>query len=70
MYEGTASKVKEVFASYDVATRTNCVGKRGLVMGKLYRRNGDWKFAAIGDAYEDKSIVYTISRVMKDYNIQ
>ena len=68
MYEGTASRVKEVFASYDVATKTNCIGKRGLVMGKLYRRNGDWKFAAIGDAYEDKSIIHTISRVMKDYN--
>lgn len=68
MYEGTASRVKEVFASYDVATKTNCIGKRGLVMGKLYRRNGDWKFAAIGDAYEDKSIVHTILRVMKDYN--
>ena len=55
-------------ASYDVATKENCAGKRALIMGKLYRRNGEWKFAAIGDAYEDKSIVYTIARVMKDYN--
>ncbi len=68
MYEGTPSKVREVFAQYDVATKTECVGKRALVMGKLYRRNGEWKFAAIGDAYEDKSIVYTIARVMKDYS--
>lgn len=68
MYEGTASKVREVFASYDVATKSNCVGMRALVMGKLYRRNGDWKFAAIGDAFEDKSIVHTIVRVMKDYS--
>ena len=42
MYEGTASKVREVFASYDVATKSNCVGMRALVMGKLYRRNGEW----------------------------
>jgi tellurium resistance protein TerZ len=68
MYEGTPTKVKEVFAQYDVATRTDCVGKRGLVMGKLYRRNGEWKFAAIGDAFEDRSIVHTIARVMKDYS--
>ena len=68
MYEGTASKVREVFASYDVATKSNCVGMRALVMGKLYRRNGEWKFAAIGDAFEDKSIVHTIVRVMKDYS--
>lgn len=68
MYEGTASKVREVFASYDVATKSNFVGMRALVMGKLYRRNGEWKFAAIGDAFEDKSIVHTIVRVMKDYS--
>ena len=68
MYEGTASKVKEVFAQYDVATRTDCVGKRALVMGKLYRHNGEWKFAAIGDAFEDRSIVHTIARVAKDYS--
>ncbi len=68
MYEGTASKVREVFASYDVATKSNCAGMRALIMGKLYRRNGEWKFAAIGDAFEDKSIVHTIVRVMKNYS--
>lgn len=68
MYEGTATKVREVFAQYDVATKTDCVGKRALVMGKLYRHNGEWKFAAIGDAFEDRSIVYTIARVAKDYS--
>ena len=68
MYEGTPTKVKEVFAQYDVATKTDCVGKRALVMGKLYRRNGEWKFAAIGDAFEDRSIALTIARVAKDYN--
>ena len=68
MYEGTATRVREVFAQYDVATKTECVGKRALIMGKLYRRNGEWKFAAIGDAYEDASIIYTIARVIKDYS--
>lgn len=52
MFEGTPDKApKQVFAQYDVATKTDCVGMRALVMGKLYRRNGDWKFAAIGDAF-------------------
>ncbi|MBO7496063.1 MAG: TerD family protein [Salinivirgaceae bacterium] len=68
MYEGTPSKVREVFAKYDVATKTECVGKRALVMGKLYRHNGDWKFAAIGDAFDDPFIVSTIARVAKDYS--
>lgn len=68
MYEGTPTKVNQVFAQYDVATKTECVGKRGIVMGKLYRRNGEWKFAAIGDAFEDRSIVQTIARVIRDYS--
>ncbi|NPD82716.1 TerD family protein [Prevotella sp. PINT] len=68
MYEGTATKVNSVFAQYDVATKDNCRGMRALIMGKLYRRNGEWKFAAIGDAFEDRNIVQTIARVMKDYS--
>jgi len=68
MFEGTATKVREVFAQYDVATKTNCIGMRALIMGKLYRRNGEWKFAAIGDAYADQNIGYTLSRVAKDYS--
>ena len=77
MFEGTVRelaggkldiKVKEEFAKYDVATKTECIGMRGLVMGKLYRRNGEWKFAAIGDAFPDPSIVNTIARVIQNYN--
>lgn len=69
MFEGTPDKApKQVFAQYDVVTKTDCIGMRGLVMGKLYRRNGEWKFAAIGDAFPDPTIVNTIARVMKDYS--
>lgn len=68
MYEGTPTKVDEVFAQYDVTTKTGCIGKRALVMGKLYRRDGGWKFAAIGDAFEDHIIANTIVRVIKDYS--
>lgn len=68
MYEGTPTKVNKVFAQYDVATKEECIGKRAIVMGRLYRREADWKFAAIGDAYEDKNIILTIGRVCKDYS--
>ena len=49
-------------------TESECAGKRALVMGKLYRHNGDWKFAAIGDAFEDRIIGVTIARVARDYS--
>ncbi|MBQ3635672.1 MAG: TerD family protein [Bacteroidales bacterium] len=68
MYEGTPKRVKSVFAQYDVSTKENCAGKRALVMGKLYKREGEWRFAAIGDAFEDKVIAYTIARVIRDYS--
>ena len=55
MYEGNPKKVKSIFAQYDVAKEKQLMGKNALIMGKLYRRNADWKFAAIGDAYDDKN---------------
>lgn len=68
MYEGTPTHVKENFAQYDVATKTDCAGMRALILGKLYKRNGEWKFNAIGDAFPDQNIVQTISRVLKNYS--
>lgn len=67
MYEGTPAKVKEVFASYDVAAEPQYKGMTALVMGKLYRRNGEWKFSAIGDAYPDQNICETIRRIVTNY---
>ena len=67
MYEGTPTRVKEVFAQYDVAAESKYQGKTALIMGKLYKRNGEWKFAAIGDAYDDKFLGFTIHRIIKDY---
>lgn len=67
MYEGTPTRVKEVFASYDVAANPRFQGMTALVMGKLYRRNGEWKFAAIGDAYPDPNLCETIKRIATNY---
>ena len=68
MRNGIITGVKETFAQYDVSTKTDCIGMRGLVLGKLYRRNGEWKFAAIGEAFPDKTIALTIQRVMRDFS--
>lgn len=67
MYEGTPTRVKEVFASYDVAASPQYAGKTALIMGKLYRRNGEWKFSAIGDAFPDRNICETIKRIATSY---
>lgn len=67
MYEGTPSLVREVFASYDVAASPQYKGRTALIMGKLYRHNGEWRFAAIGDAFDDAFLGFTIHRIAKDY---
>ena len=69
MFEGTPKKVKSIFAQYDVAKENQFMGKNALIMGKLYRRNGDWKFAAIGDAFDDQNdIRQTVKRILTSYS--
>ena len=67
MYEGTPTQVRQVFAQYDVAATPEYRGMLALIMGKLYRRGGDWRFAAVGDAFPDQNICVTIIRILKQY---
>jgi tellurium resistance protein TerZ len=67
MYEGTPTKVKSVFASYNVSAESQYRGKQAIVMGKLYKKEGEWKFNAIGDATEDSNLCETILRIVKSY---
>lgn len=67
MYEGTPRKVREVFAAYNVAAQPQYRGMTALIMGKLYRRNGEWKFSAIGDAFPDPNLCETIKRIASTY---
>ena len=70
-YEGTQRdirRISKVFATYDVSKNEQFAGKDALVMGKLYRHNGEWKFAAIGDAYSDQNnLCNTLARILKQY---
>ena len=67
MYEGTPTQVKEVFASYNVSAESQYSNKRALIMGKLYKKDNEWKFNAIGDPTDDLSIGQTIARIIKSY---
>ena len=67
MFEGTPQKVNSVFAQYDVAKDPQFAGKDALIMGKLYR-GGEWKFAAIGDAFSDSNdLRNTVKRILNNY---
>lgn len=67
MYEGTSTKVNKVHASYDIATDATYVNKRALIMGKLYKRNDEWKFDAIGDPTDDTIFLQTIQTITKNH---
>jgi tellurium resistance protein TerZ len=67
MYEGTPTQVNNVFASYNVSAEAQYSGKRSLIMGKLYKRNNEWKFSAIGDPTEDVFVGQTIHRIVQSY---
>jgi len=70
-YQGTQTDIKRitnVFAQYDVTKESQFAGKNALIMGKLYRRNDDWKFAAIGDAFDDSyDLRNTVKRILTSY---
>ena len=67
IYEGTPSKVTEVFAKYDIANGSGFAGHVSMVMGVFYKRNGEWKFNAVGEPTKDKKLEETINTVTLNY---
>ncbi|MET0394578.1 MAG: TerD family protein [Chitinophagaceae bacterium] len=67
IYEGTPSRVTEVFATYDIANGPGFAGHVSMVMGVFYKKNGDWKFNAIGEPTKDKKLEQTVQTVAQNY---
>jgi len=67
LYEGTPERVNEVVAKYDIASDPKFSGFVAMVLGKLYRRNGEWKFAAIGEPTRDEKLEQTLQSVQERY---
>lgn len=67
IYEGTPKHVQEVFAKYDIANEKAFEGSVSMVLGVLYKRNGEWKFSAIGTPTADKKLEQTIVTIQQNY---
>ncbi|MDF1582228.1 MAG: TerD family protein [Methyloprofundus sp.] len=67
IYEGTPSRVDEIFATYDIANDEKFAGSVAMIMGKMYRHNGAWKFSAIGDATKDSKLEQVVKTVQQQY---
>lgn len=67
LYEGTPTKVNNVYAVYNVASDPKFAGYVSMVLGKLYKKNNEWKFAAIGEPTKDRDLKSTVITVMNKY---
>ncbi|PTT02011.1 Tellurium resistance protein TerD [Pedobacter sp. HMWF019] len=67
IYEGTPTRVNEVFATYDIAHGSNFAGHVSMVMGIFYKKNGEWKFNAIGEPTKDRKLEDTVKTVTQSY---
>ena len=67
LYEGTPERVNDVVATYNIASDAKFAGFVSMILGKLYRRNGEWKFSAIGEPTTDKKLQDTLKTVQAKY---
>ena len=67
IYEGTPDRVDSVFAKFNIASDSKFRGFVSMVMGKLYKYKGEWKFETIGEPTQDRSLQETVSTAQRLY---
>ena len=67
IFEGDFKKVENVVAHYDVAQSSKFKGFVSMIMGKLYKRGGEWKFSAIGEPTSDTKLKDSLKTVKERY---
>lgn len=68
IYEGMPGKVQEVFATYNIAgDGGGFAGHVSMVMGVFYKRNGEWKFNAVGEPTKDQDLEQTVETIAQQY---
>lgn len=67
IYEGTPTQVNSVFATFDIAHGPSFSGFVSMVMGVFYKKNGEWKFNAVGEPTKDRRLDETLHTVAQSY---
>jgi len=67
IYEGTPTQVNEVFATYDIAHSKDFAGHVSMAMGAFYKKNGEWKFNAIGEPTRDRKLEESVKTMAQNY---
>ncbi len=67
LYEGTPTRVDKIHATFDIANDSKFAGSVSMIMGKLYKKDGKWKFSAVGDPTSDKKLEATVKTAQTQY---
>ena len=67
IYEGTPDRVDQEFARFDIANDVSFSGSVSMIMGKLYKHNGEWKFNSIGQATRDRNLEQTLMSFSREH---
>lgn len=67
IFEGTPRHVNNVLASYNIAHDPKFKGYVSMIMGRLYRHGGQWKFAAIGEPTKDAKLEQCLQTIQQNY---
>lgn len=57
MYEGSVHHITETHCQFEVPRDEDSVKKGSLLLGRLLKRNNEWKFEAIGKSLQNKKMV-------------
>ncbi len=67
IFEGNPKQVTSVFATFNLSSENSFAGKVSMIMGKMVREEGGWKFVTIGEAIGAKNIDETIKTIQSKY---
>ncbi len=67
LYDGTPEKVNKVVAAFNVSNDSKVSGFVSMILGKLYKHNGEWKFSAIGEPTRETKLEGTLRTVQQRY---
>lgn len=67
LYEGNMQRTVKSFAEFNVAADTKYQGYVSMIMGKLYKKAGEWHFKTIGEPTQDTTLHQTIMTAQKLY---
>ncbi|HXA00904.1 MAG TPA: TerD family protein [Cytophagaceae bacterium] len=67
LLDGKENGSKNAFASFNLAAEPKYKGKVSMIMAKIVRNGGDWKFVTIGEAVKTRNVKDTVDLIKHHY---